>query len=152
MLLAASDRAARGGSVMLAMAVLNADATIAFTQDGARLLPEGMTLATAWPRAIGLVLDRAPQRLDILPSYLNWLLSQGRRDDLRSMLARAGRIDPRHPLVLWFSGAAMLDAADPAARRHGLDLMRQALAADVERYMPVDGAIKAELLRMPQSP
>jgi hypothetical protein len=141
----AQGRDAAGGSLLLSMALINGYAAAAFTEQGESLLPEHEDLAKIWPDEIAYVLARAPHRLDILPTYLNWLLVKQRPDDLRAMLIKAARLDEAHPVVLWFSGILLIGSSDAAQKREGLLLMRNALAAGIERFMPVDNSIKAAL-------
>ncbi len=144
-LLTAEQRDREGRSLLLSMALANADAAMAFTPGGDRLLPPGETLAEVWPRVLQHILARAPRCLDVLTTYFNWLLLQGRPGDMEAMLGDARSIDPDHPVVLWFTGAALIDQSDPVSQQRGLALMRQALAAGLERFMPVDDTLKARL-------
>ncbi|MDR3500195.1 MAG: hypothetical protein P4L72_13325 [Parvibaculum sp.] len=141
----AAKRSAAGSSVSLSVALANISAAAAFTKDGEAILPDGDTLQNVWPRQIYDVLARAPLRLDILPTYFNWLLVEKNSEDARVMLAFARGIDPDHPVVLWFEGVALLENYDVATRKRGLELMRRALAGGIERFMPVNEKIKAAL-------
>jgi hypothetical protein len=143
----AQRRAAAGGSLYVSMALINDYAAAAFTPDGTRVLPAPDSLAQVWLHEIAHVLDRAPQRLDVLPAYLNWLLLDHRHADMQAMLARAAAVDRDHPVVLWFSGVLLIEEPDVAIKQRGLALMRRALAQGVERFMPVDASIKSALGR-----
>jgi hypothetical protein len=141
----AERRDIEGRSLLLSMALANADAAMAFTPGGDSLLPPGESLSQDWPLVLRRILMRAPQRLDVLATYFNWLLLQHRPQDMNAMLATANAIDPNHPVVSWFSGVQLLDAPDPGLRERGLTLMRLALADGLERFMPVDGTLKSRL-------
>jgi lipopolysaccharide/colanic/teichoic acid biosynthesis glycosyltransferase len=143
----ADRRAATGRSLLLAMALADADAAIAFMPDAERFAPTEPNLFAAWTAAVREVVQRAPRRLDALAAYFNWLLLQKRHDDIEAMLELARRTDPRHPIVLWFSGIEMLQVNDATTRAEGLNLMRQALAGGLEHFMPVDATIKENLSR-----
>ncbi|HEX7775968.1 MAG TPA: hypothetical protein VF449_05520 [Parvibaculum sp.] len=141
----ASKRSAGGSSATLSLILANTSASAAFIKNGEQLLPDGDTLQSLWPRQIYDTLDRAPLRLDILPTYFNWLLLQKNSDDARTMLAFAENIDPHHPVVLWYEGVLLLGSQDTTVRGQGLDLMRKALGAGIERFMPVSDKIKTAL-------
>jgi len=130
-----------GGSVALGMAVANAYSTMADTSGPA----SPMFHDAYWQSVLLRIVEKAPRRLDVLAGYLNWLLAQGRSDDMRAMLERAAMVDKAHPIVSWYSGFLLLDAPAEAARLQGLSMMRQALAGGVERFMTVDPSITAAL-------
>jgi hypothetical protein len=98
-----------------------------------------------WRRVIVHILGRAPQRLDILPVYFNWLLTKRQFTAMRSMLDIAQKNNPHHPVVLWFGGFLLLEGQDQVAKRQGLAMMRQALLGGIERFTPIDAKIKAAL-------
>lgn len=129
------------------MALVDAYAAMAFAPDGVRLLPPGTELFDVWSGGLHQILRRAPQRLDVLAAYFNWLLVQQRPEDIEAMLSLARKADPTHPVLLWFSGVQLLGTRDARSAAQGLSLMRQALGAGLERFMPVDATTKAQLAR-----
>jgi len=140
----AERRDMAGRSTLLTMELADCFAAIAFMDGGERLLPPD-ALRESWTRSVNEVLRRAPQRLDVLVTYFSWLLVQKRHDDIEATLAAARRIDPEHPVVLWFSGIEAIKPGDVASRDKGLGLMRRAVDHGLERFMPVDASIKARL-------
>jgi hypothetical protein len=140
----AERRDMAGRSTLLTLELADCFAAIAFLDGGERLLPPGALLAS-WTRSVHDVLRRAPQRLDVLVTYFSWLLVRGRHDEIEAMLAAARRVDPEHPVVLWFSGIEALKPGDAAKRDQGLALMSRAIERGLERFMPVDPSIKARL-------
>jgi multisubunit Na+/H+ antiporter MnhC subunit len=147
----AGGQSAIDGSASLSLALAHVSAAIAFTKEGEQLLPEGETLQAIWPRQIYDALDRAPRRLDVLPTYFNWLVLKKNSADARTMLSFVQGIDAHHPIVLWFLVLLLLENYDTATRQQGLELMRQALAGGFERFMPVSDKIKTALGRARKS-
>ena len=141
----AERRFADGASLSLGLSLASGYAALAFGDANSLRVYDERTLPERWRDNLLRILDRAPQRIDILPTYLNWLLLNQRMSDIRSILARSAKIDPTHPVVLWFSGIVLAGDANDVARQQGLGLMRQALAAGIERYMPVEESIKSAL-------
>jgi hypothetical protein len=135
-----------GGRPVLAMALVNAVAAEAFAPAGSPLAwSDGDALAAAWDTAVRRLLREAPERLDVLAPYLNWLLATGRDGALAAMIVYGRGIAPDHPVLLWFGGIRLL--ADPAPQRQavGLQQMRQALQAGLECFTPVDPVLKQGL-------
>lgn len=141
----AERRDMAGRSPLLTLELAGTYAAIGFMDGGERVLPPN-ELFDSWTRVLHDVLRRTPLRLDVLVTYFSWLLVQGRHDDIVAMLGAAGRVDPGHPVVLWFSGIEELGAGDAARRKKGFGLMRRAIEGGLERFMPVDASIKARLL------
>jgi hypothetical protein len=141
----ARQRSAAGASQFLSVALVNAYAADAFTPAGGHPLLDKAELALLWPDEILIMLERAPQRLDVLSPYFNWLVLNQRNTGLRQMLIKAAAIDPTHPVVLWFSGLLLIGASDAATKEEGLELMRRALARGIERFLPIDDKIKSAL-------
>jgi hypothetical protein len=140
----AERRDKAGRSILLSLELADCFATIGFVDNGDRVLAPG-ALFESWTRVMHDVLRRTPHRLDVLVTYFSWLLVHGRDSDIEAMLADARRVDPNHPVILWFSGIEILKPGDAATREQGLDFMRRAIDRGLERFMPVDPSIKARL-------
>lgn len=139
-------RAEAHGSLFLSMALVNAISAEAFApHDFPRAWGSSDALSSSWKRQLRLLLRQAPQRLDVMAPYLNWLLINQRDGELTEMIAYAKTIDDQHPVVLWFEGSMLLQAPDPNLRAAGLRSMRKALQRGLERFMPVDDAVKKAL-------
>jgi hypothetical protein len=140
----AERRDMAGASPLLALELANTYAAIAFMEGGERVLGSS-ALLNSWTRVLHDVLRQSPQRVDVLATYFSWLLVGGRHDDVRAMLDVARRVDPDHPIVLWFSGIEDLKPGDVAQRDKAFGRMRRAIERGLERFMPVDASIKARL-------
>lgn len=140
----AERRDMAGASPLLTLELANTYASIAFVDGGERVLGPS-ALFNSWTRVLHDVLRRSPQRVDILATYFSWLLVKNRHDDIRAMLDIARRVDPDHPIVLWFSGIEELKPGDAAQREKAFGLMRRAIERGLERFMPIDASIKARL-------
>ncbi len=135
---------ARRSTSLLTLQLADSYAAIAFTDGAERVLPPAV-LFNAWTRVLHDVLERTPQRLDVLVPYLSLLLVRGQHADIEAMLVLARRVDADHPVVLWFSGIEALKPGDETRREQALAQMRRALDRGLERFMPVDPSIKGRL-------
>lgn len=134
------------GSPLLSMALVNAISVQAFAPpDFPQAWRDPDALSSTWKRQVQRLLRQAPRRLDVLVPYLNWLLVNQREGEFAAMIAYAKAIDDQHPVVLWFEGAALLQAPNPVLRASGLQSMRKALERGLERFMPIDEAVKKAL-------
>jgi len=135
----AEARCRDGCALPLSLQLLNRSMAQAFAKPPATdFSPE------RWREESQRIISVAPYRLDVLTPYFNWLLTTHDEATLRAVLNDAARINPEHPVVLWFSGIELLGQPTTPPTR-GLLLMRRALDAGLERYMPVSDDIKASL-------
>lgn len=98
-----------------------------------------------WQQAIDRALSLAPRRTDVALEYLNWTLQQGLHD---YTLAMARMLRQRHaedPLGLFFEGGVMALKAEPGAKEQGVALLRRAVAAGVERFIPLEESFKSQI-------
>ncbi|NIZ01765.1 O-antigen ligase family protein [Thalassospira lucentensis] len=106
------------------------------------------SLSKRWAQRIMALLREAPMRLDVVVPYFNWMMIKGRDQDLinriEAVKALEG-VDSNHPVLSWFDGSIALKSNSPAVQKNGLMLMRQALRSGLERFMPVDKALKDAL-------
>jgi len=134
------------GSPILSLALINTVSAQALVTNASPLgWGDRDALAAAWEHDVRRLLTQAPERLDVLAPYLNWLVAQQREDRLVAMIAMARKIDGNHPVVLWFEGVALLQEPAPERVADGLERMRRALRLGLERIMPVDPAIRQAL-------
>ena len=75
--------------------------------------------------------------------YLARLTREGREAEGLRYAERLLRFDQGEPVGLCYSGCAPM--ADPARARKGLARLRRNLDRSIERFMPVDGALKREI-------
>ncbi|GAB6052239.1 hypothetical protein JCM17960_10590 [Magnetospira thiophila] len=128
-------------------------ATILSQSDLAFLAADGATAELVarylrtWEQRVFEVLDRAPDRTDLAAPYLSYLLSRGDNDRLRDLTSRLYAHNPDDPIALWFSGLALLNSSDQGEA--GIARMQRALNLGLERLMPVDETIKAQLTGVP---
>lgn len=95
-----------------------------------------------WQKIVERALQLAPSRSDVSVGLFNhWFLS-GNRTATLELSRRVLTIRPDDPVGLYFEGGTLVQDPDPARRARGLLLLRQALEREVERYLPVDPAIK----------
>jgi len=133
-------------SPSLSMALINATSAEAFAQPGSPLArSDEAQLSQTWEEDIRRLLAQAPQRLDVLPPYLNWLLTHGRSERLAPMVALAEHLDPSHPVTLWFAGVLKLQSESPQDQIQGVKMMRRAYEGKLELYMPLTQTLKEQL-------
>ncbi len=132
------------GGLRLGVVALNERAEFAFLD-----LPSDMAdiregLSATWRARLNAVLAQAPRRTDLAIPYLLDRLAAGDEAELGDLSRRLYARHPQDPVALWFSGLSLI--AHPQGRDDGLGRMRAALAGGIERLMPVDPEIKAQLV------
>ncbi|WP_155976380.1 O-antigen ligase family protein [Novispirillum itersonii] len=102
-------------------------------------------LALIWEARLRSFLRVAPQRIDVLSPYFNWLLARKKEARLVEMVTYVKAFEPSHPVLVWFEGILLLQDRDPRQQATGLVLMRQAVQAGLERFMPLAPEVKQVL-------
>lgn len=138
------DRIPRSPTVLLATTGLTAMAQIHVTGDLSFMSsPETEAEQIAqWRRWLERLLVLAPNRGDQAIPYFTMAISQGRWDDIRqitqTMLARNGH----DPVGLYYGGIVTLINGD---RAQGMRMIRQSFEAGLDRFMPIDPSLKAQV-------
>lgn len=113
-----------------------------------------MTRSLAWatddlaPRALtwGEWLDHAwrlaPGRSDLAIPLFSELAVRGRFDLVQMGTRRLLQRDSRDPVGLYFGGLLTVQRPEPQAKQAGIDMLRASVDAGIERYMPVDPALR----------
>jgi hypothetical protein len=101
-----------------------------------------------WRQWVDRSLALAPGRSDVAIGYLAAEVSDGHADTVRqfsdSLLGR----QPDDPVGLYFLGIVEAISPDAATKEAGKDLLRRSVGAGIERFMPVDPALR-RLIGMP---
>lgn len=97
-----------------------------------------------WTKNIKAWLAKYPKRSDIAVPYLLWHLLNGAEAQMVDVANMIYIHDTEDPVGLWFKGIYFTGIPDKT--QQGLLLMRRALKNDIERFMPVDETLKAQLL------
>lgn len=100
-------------------------------------------IVSGWSMSLGKVLELAPNRLDLVVPYFNWLLERGEDDELYQRSQKVILNNKAKAIGLWFSGVVMLNRA--GQQDEGATLMRQAIENGLEKFMPVDQQLKKQL-------
>ena len=100
-----------------------------------------------WNEELKDLLKRYPSRIDLTVTYFLWHIIHGQEDKSQPLLDFILMMEPDHPVSLWFDGLEKLKNDQTAGR--GLGEMKKALTKGIERYMPVDPALKNQLENLP---
>ncbi len=100
----------------------------------------------AWKKASFSVLGKAPNRLDIITPYLNWLIAREKGSDFEAAVKQLAAVQPEHVVTRWFLGQLLLMRSNHDAQLQGIQLMKDALRRNLERYMEVPESLKNSLL------
>ncbi len=100
-----------------------------------------------WKEELLSWLALAPTRSDQAVPYLLWHLMSEDEEDVKDMAVRLYALNPKDPVALWFSGLVM--AGDSQNSMAGIRRMRRAIELGIERYIPVEPDVKAQLLSVP---
>jgi|GEM_PF-1828250 len=98
-----------------------------------------------WQLAIERALALAPRRIDVALEYLNWTLQQGLHERTLAMARLLRQRNTEDPLGLFFEGGVMALKAELGAREQGMALLRRAVAAGVEQFIPLEESFKAQI-------
>lgn len=134
------------------ISLVNYYSTIAFRSGGDSLGAIGEEELTRWRRAVEAVFESAPRRVDVANTYLSWLIAKDRSAEMAPVVTRMMTIAPDHPVTLWFHGMLKLASEEPRVQQEGALMLRQSLAANVERFMQVDPDLKKVLLEAKPTP
>ncbi|MFD2234931.1 hypothetical protein [Phaeospirillum tilakii] len=96
-------------------------------------------------RWLDRLLVLAPGRGDLAIPTFSLLLAVGRGDAVLALADRLLAADPGDPVGLHFRGLALLLRQDPASAAEGFRLLRAALDRGIERFLPIDPAVKKRL-------
>ncbi len=141
---ASEDYLDHGGSFRLMVASLSARADLSIVPPNPRLDKLRAGFLGNWGQRLDEVLRRAPKRTDLAAAYIMWLINTGRNAEAIALSARIHEQNLNDPVGLWFYGIALL--ADGQKAKEGLSLMRQGLKAGIERIMPLDDALKKQIM------
>jgi hypothetical protein len=131
-------------SIRLEIASIASRADLAFAPPDPRIQGIYTDYAPAWRERLDAVLAKAPRRTDLAAPYLLMLLRDGLELDYQEFSGELYRRNPADPVAQWFSGIALL--GDPATAGAGAARMADALRGGVERMIPVDSEIKAQIV------
>lgn len=134
----------RNGVRML-ISGLNSRADFAFLELPQNLTPLIESYRKNWEARLKQLLVRAPGRTDLAAPYLMYLLKTGQEKPFQAFSQYLFVLKPESPISKWFSGLSMLNMDDQNAMI-GLERMRESLRLGIERLIPVDKNLKAQLL------
>lgn len=146
---AAEHYASRSASLRLLVVGLIVRSELAFTTRHPSLDSLTRSYLRSWGPRLTEVLERAPKRTDLAIPYLAWLTREEREAEVLRYADRLLRTDPDDPVGLWYSGSVLM--ADSGRARQGLSRLNRSLDRGIERFMPVDGALK-EMIRAESAP
>ncbi|CCQ75055.1 DUF192 domain-containing protein [Magnetospira sp. QH-2] len=96
-----------------------------------------------WEQRVDALLARAPKRTDFVAPLLSYYFARQDQARLTRLSNRLFEANPKDPIALWFTGLALLN--QEGSGEAGLGRMRRSLELGVERLMPVDPQVKADL-------
>lgn len=99
-------------------------------------------LFASWGALLERMLALAPGRTDLAIGYFGWAISQGRHAEAAALADRLLGRRPEDPILLWFSGNAMIFNHDANAVRRGVERMKRALDLGVERFVPIEPGLR----------
>lgn len=135
--------ASGNASLQLKTAFLRTLGDLAFVPRLGEIRTLFTTIRESWPNVVSGFLDAAPRRADLASAYLLYLLAEQDTTTFNAMARQMYDISRETPVAQWFYGIRLLDGTDPDG---GIALMRRALEAGVERFLPVDRNLKADIL------
>lgn len=134
-------RAPHTTTLLLLTTGLTAMTRIHVTGDLAFLAaPERMA---TWRRWLERSLALAPGRSDLAIPFLTAAIAQGRVEEAADVSANLLVTDLNDPVGLHYQGLIWILDAEPEHKAEGLRLVRAAIDNGLERFMPVDPAVKA---------
>lgn len=139
------DRRAEGTSSLLllttgltAMAEIHVTGELAFAARPEQIL--------IWRRWLNRALVLAPGRTDLAIPYLTLAISAGQWDEVASFSRRVLEHDPDDPVGLHYGGLSLLARPDSeAVRLAGIAMLRRGIENGIERFIPLDPALKRSL-------
>ena len=134
----------RGASIRLLIASLHTRADYAFIEVPNKMKPLVDRFLQNWGARVRQLVEMAPKRTDLAVPYLLYLLKNGNDKEFSDLASSLFIRNADDPIALWFSGVALL--SKPNLGISGTQRMRLALEKGVERLIPVDQALKRELL------
>ena len=137
------QRAERTTSILLlttgltAMAQIHVSGDLAFAAQPRQIL--------MWRRWLTRLLVLAPGRTDLAIPYLTLAISAGRWDEVSGFSSRVLQHNQDDPVGLHYGGLALLAQGGEAGRAAGLAMVRRGIENGVERFIPLDPALKRAL-------
>lgn len=101
-----------------------------------------------WRRWLDRLLVMAPERTDQAIPYFTAVLARDRFDEVAEISAAMLARDIRDPVGLYYQGLTRVQQPSPQAKADGLAMVRDAVTAGMDRFMPIDPKLK-ELLGLP---
>ena len=100
---------------------------------------------TLWRHWLDLALRMAPQRNDLAVPLLTAMIAQNQLLPAAELATRLRRTNPHDPVGLHYSGLILMLAPDADTQDQGRHLLQQAISNGIERYIPLDFALKNQL-------
>lgn len=123
---------------LTAMAQIHVTGELAFAAEPRQVL--------MWRRWLTRLLVLAPGRTDQAIPYLTLAISAGQWDEVAGFSRRVLDHDPNDPVGLHYGGLSLLARANGEEERTaGLSMLRRAVAAGIERFIPLDEDMKRSL-------
>lgn len=104
--------------------------------------PRFAPLFEGWAGLLDRTLALAPGRTDLAIGYFGWAITSGRQAEAAALGDLLLHRRPDDPIILWFSGNAMLFNQDLNIARQGMRRMKRALSLGVDRFVPIDPGLK----------
>lgn len=103
-----------------------------------------------WRERLERFFDRAPLRADVGVPYLVCAMQAGEEGAALAVAERLLAHNADDPVGLWFSGAVLLERPDGVDE--GMARLRRALATGIDRFLPVDDTLRAQVLSASDPP
>jgi len=137
------QRAATTHTVPLLETGLTALTQIHLTGElGFAAAPGQLAMGRRW---LDRLLSLAPGRGDLAIPTFTLLLAAGRVEAAAALADRLLAANPADPIGLHYRGLALLLRRDPGGEAEGVRLLRAGLAQGIERFIPIDPALKKRL-------
>lgn len=139
----ADELMAQGGPLSVGVRALTLRSDFAFPPKPLKQKDFEARLYSGWDKNVNWVLTRAPSRTDLALPYLSWLLGKGAEAQALQLSEHMLKANPADPVGLWFSGVVLLN--DISTKSEGIQRLKQALHNNIEKIMPVEPDLKAQL-------
>lgn len=140
-------RIEKRSSPYLLVAGIAAFTEITYLANLAWLRPDYESRTALWGRWVERLLDEVPGRTDVALGYFSLLLSKRRAAELDRLTSRILARRPDDAIALYFKGAALLVDGRPQVRALAMEFLRRGFKGGIERYMPIDAALKEKILK-----
>lgn len=139
----ADELMAQGGPLSVGVRALTLRSDFAFPPNPLKQKDFEARLYSGWDKNVTWVLTRAPSRTDLALPYLSWLLAKGAEAQALQLSDHMLKANPADPVGLWFSGVVLLN--DISTKSEGIQRLKRALHNNIEKIMPVEPDLKAQL-------